>query len=34
MQLSFGCKRNDWDAEVVHPVVLLQRAYKKALTTA
>ncbi|CFX44739.1 Glycolate oxidase, iron-sulphur subunit [Syntrophomonas zehnderi OL-4] len=29
MQLRFGANRNNWDAEVVHPVVLLAECYKK-----
>ncbi len=30
MQLNFGCKRSNWNAEVLHPVVLLNRAYEPA----
>lgn len=30
MQLNFGCRRSNWDAEVLHPVVLLDRVYQQA----
>ncbi len=28
MQLNYGCKRNNWDAPVLHPVELLSRYYQ------
>lgn len=30
MQLNFGCKRSNWSAEVLHPVVILDRVYNQA----
>jgi len=30
MQLRYGVTRSNWDAQVVHPVVLLSESYKKA----
>lgn len=28
MQLSYGCQRHNWKAEVVHPLVLMSRSYR------
>lgn len=33
MQLNYGCKRNNWNVEVLHPIQLLSRYYKNSSKT-